>query len=192
MQSWCRTWLPNGTQSYPCKNENFSGNAKGLAKVLGADEATKSHLHWQFIGIWQILWRSSMESSNFGHLIDLRQMVLLRERYAEWMKGTSAVSLQSGLDEKWWADSMECCCYLRNVQDLKADGKTPYERRFGESFKGPTIPSSALVEYLPNSERDKARIYQFGKKVLQESFQDMLWSRGEFGKEIFWLLILKN
>ena len=23
-------------------------------------------------------------------------------------KGTSAVLLQSGLDEKWWADSMEC------------------------------------------------------------------------------------
>ena len=40
-------------------------------------------------------------------------------------EGTSAVLLQSGLDEKWWADSMECCCYLRNVQDLLSDGKTP-------------------------------------------------------------------
>ena len=27
-------------------------------------------------------------------------------------EGTSAVLLQSGLDEKWWADSMECFCYL--------------------------------------------------------------------------------
>ena len=26
--------------------------------------------------------------------------------------------LQSGLDDKWWSDSMECSCYLRNVQDL--------------------------------------------------------------------------
>ena len=32
------------------------------------------------------------------------------------------VLLQSGLYEKWWADSVECCCYLRNVQDLLADG----------------------------------------------------------------------
>ena len=40
--------------------------------------------------------------------IDPRQMVLLRVRYAELKKGTSAVLLQSGLDEKWWADSMEC------------------------------------------------------------------------------------
>ena len=40
-------------------------------------------------------------------------------------EGTSAVLLQSGLDDKWWSDSMECCCYLRNVQDLLADGKKP-------------------------------------------------------------------
>ena len=27
-------------------------------------------------------------------------------------EGTSAVLLRSGLDEKWWADSMECYTYL--------------------------------------------------------------------------------
>ena len=31
--------------SYPCKTKNFSGNGEELAKVLGADEETKSHLH---------------------------------------------------------------------------------------------------------------------------------------------------
>ena len=40
-------------------------------------------------------------------------------------EGTSAVLLQSGLDEKWWVDSTECYCYLRNMQDLLSDGKTP-------------------------------------------------------------------
>ena len=44
-------------------------------------------------------------------------------------EGTSAVLLHSGLDEKWWADSMDCYCYLRNIQDLLSDGKTPCERR---------------------------------------------------------------
>ena len=33
-------------------------------------------------------------------------------------EGTSAVLLQSGLNEIWWADSMEYFTYLRNVQDL--------------------------------------------------------------------------
>ena len=49
-------------------------------------------------------------------------------------EGTSAVLLQSGLDEKWWVDSMECYCYLRIILDLLSDGKTPYERRFGMLF----------------------------------------------------------
>ena len=38
-------------------------------------------------------------------------------------EGTSAVLLQSGLNENWWADPMECYTYLRNVQDLLSDGK---------------------------------------------------------------------
>ena len=32
---------------------------------------------------------------------------------------------------------MECCCYLRNIQDLVCDGKTPYGRRFGVVQFGP-------------------------------------------------------
>ena len=62
-------------------------------------------------------------------------------------EGTSAVLLQSGLNEKWWADSLECYIYLRNVTDLLSDGKTPYERRFGQPFNGPIIPFGSLVEY---------------------------------------------
>ena len=50
-------------------------------------------------------------------------MGLLKEQCAELKEGTSAVLLQSSLDEKWWADSIECCCYLRNIQDLFSDGK---------------------------------------------------------------------
>ena len=62
-------------------------------------------------------------------------------------ESTSAVLLQAGLNESWWADSMECYTYLRNVTDLLSDGKTPYERRFGQRFKGPIIPFGSLVEY---------------------------------------------
>ena len=66
---------------------------------------------------------------------------------------------------------MECYCYLRNVQDLLGDGKTPYERRFGEPFKGPVIPFGAIaVEYFPISSRDQLRLHQFGKKVLPGIF----------------------
>ena len=63
-------------------------------------------------------------------------------------EGTSAVQLQSGLNESWWADSMECYCYLRIVQDLMSDGKTPYERRFGVPFDGPVILQPTWVELI--------------------------------------------
>ena len=59
----------------------------------------------------------------------------------------SAVLLQSGLDENWWADSLGCYCYLQNIQDLLSDGKTPFERRFGKPLNGPVIPFGAMVEY---------------------------------------------
>ena len=85
-------------------------------------------------------------------------------------EGTSAVLLRSGLDEKWWADSMECCCNLRNIQDFLADGKTHYERRFGEPFEGPVIPFGALVENYPISARGQSRLHQFGKTVLPGIF----------------------
>ena len=81
-------------------------------------------------------------------------------------EGTSAVLLQKGLDEKWWADSMECHCFLRNVQDLLSDGKTPYERQFGIPFDGPVILLGAMVEYHPNSAKDLSRLHQLGPNVL--------------------------
>ena len=118
----------------------------------------------------------------------------IAERAFRVKEGTSAVLLQSGLGERWWSDSMECCCCLRNVRDFLAEGKTRYERRFGEPFKGPIIPSGAMVEYHPISPRDQARIHQFGKKVLPgiflgyESVAKGVWKgdfdsrSGRFGK----------
>ena len=83
-------------------------------------------------------------------------------------EGTSAVLLQSGRNESWWADSIECNTYLRNVTRHRFNymmGKTPYKRRFGQPFNGPIIPFGSLVEYYPISAKDQSRIHQFGKKV---------------------------
>ena len=74
--------------------------------------------------------------------------------------------LQLGLDNEWWADSTECCCYLRNIQDLLSVGKTPYERRFGMPFNGPVISFGAMVEYHSISAKDILRLNKFSPKVL--------------------------
>ena len=144
-------------------------DGKKFVKILGAVRTAESHLHWQFIGIGQIC-----EDLSWNHRTSTRHRSEtngIAERAARRVKeGTSTVLLQSGLDEKWWAGCMECCCYLRSVQDLLADGKTLYERRFGEPFKGPVIPFGAMVEYHPISARDQARLHQFGKNVLSAIF----------------------
>ena len=105
--------------------------------------------------------------------------------------GTSAVLLQSGLNESWWADSMECYTCLRNVTDLLSDGKTPYERRFGQPFKGPIIPFGSLVEYHPITAKDQLRIHQF-EKSLTWIFSDTHCTRGEFGRVTYWLQTLRS
>ena len=79
-------------------------------------------------------------------------------------EGTSALLSQSGLDKERWADSMECYCYPRNIQDLLSDGKTPYERRFGMPFNGPDIPFGAMVEYHLISAKDQSGSHTFAPK----------------------------
>ena len=81
-------------------------------------------------------------------------------------EGTSEVLLQPGLDNEWWAVSMECYFNLRNIQDLLYVGKTLYERRFGMPFNGPVIPFGAMVEYHPISAKDHSGLHQFGAKNL--------------------------
>ena len=71
---------------------------------------------------------------------------------------------------------------MRNVQDLLSDGKTLYERRFGQPFEGPIIPFSSLVEYYTISSKDQSRIHQFGKKDLPGLFLGYALYAGEFGR----------
>ena len=82
---------------------------------------------------------------------------------------------------------MECYGYLRNIQDLLSDRKTPCERR----FKGPIIPFGSLVEYHAITAKDQYRIHQFGKKVLPGTFLGYVLYAGGIWKETFWLWTLR-
>ena len=107
-------------------------------------------------------------------------------------EGTSAVLLQSGLDEKWWADSMECFIYLRNIQDLLSDGKTPYERRLGDFFKDQLFH---LAHWLSITLQLR-RTSQESINLERKSYLDCSWvthcTRGEFGRVTYGLLTLRS
>ena len=146
-------------QSYPCKTKSSHETEKSPRMFLEPSQKPKVIYTEN-----SLEFRKSCEELSWNHRTSTpcrSETNGIAERVVRRVKETTA-----GLDEKWWSVSMDCFCYLWNVQDLFAYWKTLYERRFGESFKGPIIPFGALVEYLPSSERDKARIHQFGKEVL--------------------------
>ena len=130
------------------QNENFSG--KSLQKFLEPTRKPKVIYTDNSLEFGK-----SCEELSWNHCTSTphrSETSGIAERAVRRIKeGTSAVLLQSGLDEKWWADSMECYCYLQNIQDLLSDGKTSCERRFGKPFSGPVIPIGAMVEYHPIS-----------------------------------------
>ena len=76
VQDLATQWI----QSCPCKTKTFSGDGKEFKNVSRAVWKAKSQLHWQFVGIGQILWISIMESSYF----DTRS---IRDEWDCWESG---------------------------------------------------------------------------------------------------------
>ena len=169
MQSWCRTWPPK-------RFSRIRAKQKLLRKHKGACRSSWSpNRKPKVIYTYNSLeFGKTSEDLSWNHCTSTphrSETKGIAERAVRRVKdGTSAVLLQSGLNESWWADSMECYTYLRNVTDLLSDGTTPYERRFGKPFEGPVIPFGSLVEYHPITSKDQSRIHQFGKKVLPGLF----------------------
>ena len=156
-------------QAYPCKNKTSQETQRSLQKFLEPERKPKVIYTDNSLKFGKacedLSWNHCTSAPHRSETNGIAERAVRRVK-----EGTSAVLLQSGLNESWWADSMECYTYLRNVTDLLSDGKTPYERRFGQPFKGPIIPFGSLVEYHPLTAKDQSRIHQFGKKVLPGLF----------------------
>ena len=165
VQDLATQWI----QAYPCKNKTSQETQRSLQKFLEHERKTKIIYTDNSLEFGKdcedLSWNHCTSTPHRSETNGIAERAVRRVK-----EGTSAVLLQSGLNESWWADSMECYTYLRNVTDLLSDGKTPYERRFGQPFKGHIIPFGSLVEYYPITAKDQSRIHQFGKKVLPGLF----------------------
>ena len=182
MQSWCRTWSLNGSSRIRAEQKLHRKPREAWKKFLEPDRKPKviyTDNSLEFGKACEDL--SWHHCTCTPHRSETNGFVERAVRRAK--EGTSAVLLQSGLNESWWADSVECYTYLRNVTDLLSDGKTPHERRFGKALKGPIIPFGSLVEYHPITAKDQSRIHQFGKKVLPGLFLGYPLYAGEFGRK---------
>ena len=161
VQDLATQWI----QSYPCKPKSSQETSKNLMKFLEPSRKPNDNSLEFSRACEDLSWNHCTSTPHRSETNGISERAVRRVK-----EGTSAVLLQSGLNESWWADSMECYTYLRNVTDLLSDGKTPYERRFGKPFNGPIIPFGSLVEYHPTTAKDQSRIHQFGRKVLPGLF----------------------
>ena len=122
-------------QAYPCKNNTSQETQRSLQKFLEPERNPKvvcTDNSLEFGKACQDLsWNHCTSTPHRSETNGLAERAVRRVK-----EGTSAVLLQSGLNESWWADSMECYSCLRNVTDVLSDGMTPYERRFGQPLKG--------------------------------------------------------
>ena len=132
-------------QSDPCKTKSSQETEKSLGIFIEPSQKPKVNETDNSLEIGKscedLSWNHPTSTPHRSETNGTAERAVRRVK-----EGTSAGLLQSRLDDRWWADSMECYCYLRNVQDLLAVGNTPYERLFEEPFKGPIIPFGAMVE----------------------------------------------
>ena len=122
------------TQWNPCQTNTSQESEKNLRKFIEtvAEAKRYSYGHLLEFGKYceELSWNyrtTTLHRSETSGIAERAARRITEE--------TSAVLLQSASDDKWWSDSMKCCCYLRNDQELLANGKSQNERRFGE-FQG--------------------------------------------------------
>ena len=141
-------------QSYPCISKSSQGTQKNQMKFLEPTRKPKVMCTDNSLEFGKdcedLSWNHCTSTPHRSETNGIAERAVRRVK-----EGTYAVLLQSGLDKEWWADSMDCYCYLRNSQDFLSDGKTPHERLFGMPFDGSVIPFGAMVKYHPISAKDQ-------------------------------------
>ena len=60
--------------------------------------------------------------------------------------------------------------FVHNITDKLVDGKTPYERRFNNTFAGPLYPFGCEIEYKPSSKKVQNEVHPLGSKLLSGIF----------------------
>ena len=146
VQDLAAQWI----QAYPCKSEASQETQRSLQKFLEPERKPKvtdnslefgeacedfswnhctSTLHRsETNGIAERAVREDLSRNHCTSTPHRSETNFFAERVVRRVKeGTSVELLQSGLNESWWADSMECYTYFRNVTDLLFDGKTHHE-----------------------------------------------------------------
>ena len=169
VQNSATRWM----QSYPCRNkaaqetmrneQRFLPQASnpGATSTDGSVEFTKEceDLSWN-------------HEKSEPHRSDTNGIA---QRAVRWIEeGTSTVfsPIKIGWTTVGWSDGMLFLLYEKVSHNLWRDErkKTPFERRYDTSFRVPMVPFGSEIFYHPFSIKDKNRLHQFSKKVINSIF----------------------
>ena len=187
VQDLATQWI----QSYPCKTKTSQETQRSLQKFLEPDRKPKVIYTDNSLEFGKacedLFWNHCTSTPHRSETNGIAERAVRRIK-----EGTSAVLLQSGLDENWWADSMECYTYLRNVTDLLSDGKTPNERRFGNHLKDRLFHLVHWLSITLSLRRTSQVSINLERKSYLDCSSDTLSTRVEFGRVTYWSQTLRN
>ena len=126
VQDLATQWI----QSYPCKTKTSQETERSLQKFLESNRKPKV-----------IYTDNSLEFGNACEDLSWNNCMSTPHRpqtSGDCWEGSSAVLLQSGLDEKWWADSMECleACESTFGRNLPMGNSIPHNHQDHIAGKG--------------------------------------------------------
>ena len=191
MQSWCRTWPLNGSRRIRAKTKTSQETQRSLQKFLepnGKPKVIYTDISLEFgKACEEISWNHCTSTPHRSETNGIAERAVRRVK-----EGTSAVLLHSGLDENWWADSMECYAHLRNIQDRLSDGKTLYERRLGKPIKDRSFRLVHWLSITLSLRKTSQESISLERKSYLDCSSDTLCTREEFGRVPYWLQTLRS
>ena len=108
VQDLATQWI----QAYPCKNKTSHETQRSLQKFLEPERKPKVIYTDNSLEFGEacedLSWNHCTSTPHRSDTIGIAERAVRRVK-----EGTSAVLLESGLNESWWADSMEWYTYLQ-------------------------------------------------------------------------------
>ena len=170
MQSWCRTWPPNGSSRIREKTKTSQETKRSLQKFLEPNrkpEVIYTDNSLEFGKVCEDLsWNHCTSTPHRSETHGIAERAVRRVK-----EGTSAVLLQSGLDEKLvgrFYGMLIPICETFKISCLM--GKLHTKDVLENHLKDRSFRLVHWLSITPISAKDQSRIHQFGKKVLPGLF----------------------
>ena len=178
-------------QSYPYKTKTSHETLRGLQKFLEPERKPKVIYTDNALEFGKacedLSWNHCTSTPHRSETNGIAERAVRRVK-----KGTSAVLLQSGLNESWWADSMECTPIFGTSQVYCKMGRRPMKDVLGNHLKDRLFHLVHWLSITVSLRMTSQESINLERKYYLDCSLDTRCTRGEFGRVIYWLQTLRS